>query len=73
MKKASQLDWEDLQEIAKMKGIDCMMNPGGDAPGDDSDHDARDGSDHDMRSDDDGDAGGEALPTPAAASSVATS
>ena len=26
MKKAAQLEWEDLQEIASMKGISCMMH-----------------------------------------------
>ena len=26
MKKAAQLEWEDLQEIASMKGIACMMH-----------------------------------------------
>ena len=32
MKKASQLDWVDLQEIAKMKGVSCMLSPSDAAP-----------------------------------------
>lgn len=27
MKRAGQLDWEDLQEIAKMKGVDVLVTP----------------------------------------------
>ena len=27
MKKAAQLDWTDLQEIAKMKGVQCLVAP----------------------------------------------
>ena len=52
-----------------MKGIDCMMNPGDGNPEGDDVHDARDHSDREMPDDDDeADAGGEALPTSAAAS-----
>ena len=32
MKKAAQLDWADLQEIAKMKGVQCMVAPSIPAP-----------------------------------------